>query len=92
MDKPYDFIKKTLLSKKLLLAELHKIPEVDQNPWQITQQVSLWLCSALLWTRTDTHPQVLLCCNSFIQAAEKRHQVHKVNSLILTKTEVSYSK
>lgn len=54
MDKPYDFIKKTILSKKLLLAELHKIPEVDQNPWQITQQVSLWLCSALLWTRTDT--------------------------------------
>lgn len=39
----------------------------------------------------DRHPQVLLCCNSFIQATEKSHQVHKGNSLFLSKTGVSYS-
>lgn len=105
MDKPYsfprqknyDFIKKTWFSKKLLLAELHKIPEGDQN-LQIrrfqtpankkTGQPVPVACTAL---DQDRHPQVLLCCNSFIQATKKRHQVHKVNSLFLTKTEASYS-
>lgn len=88
MDKPYSFPRQ----KKLWLHQENPIKQkviscwAAQDSWSwskplannTTGQPVFVFCIAL---DKDRHPQVLLCCNSFIQATEKRHQVHKVNSL-----------